>query len=106
MLSAVCCIAFFGFLRVGELTVPGDNTYDPAVYLSYTDITVDNPNNPRVIKITIKQSKTDPFRKGIDLYLGRTFTDLCPVISLMNYLPISHTREGPLFRFKRWPASH
>jgi len=53
-----------------------------------------------VVRITIKQSKTDPFRKGIDLYLGRTFTDLCPVTSLMNYLLVGHTRENPLFRFK------
>ena len=93
-------MAFFGFLRAGELTVPGDNAYDPAVHLNHMDITVDNPDNPRVVRITIKQSKTDPFRKGIDLYLGRTFTDLCPVTSLMNYLFMGHTREGPLFRFK------
>ena len=100
MLWAACCLAFFGFLRAGELTVPGDNSYDSAVHLSYKDISVDNPDNPRVIRITIKQSKTDPFCKGVDLYVGRTFTDLCPVSSLLNYLIIRNTTDGPLFQFR------
>ena len=78
-----------GFLRTGELTVPGDNAYDPAVHLSYSDITADNPSHLQVIRIKIKQSKIDhPFRKGIDLYLGRTVTYVCPVLLLINYLLI------------------
>lgn len=100
MLWAACCIAFFGFLRAGELTVPGDDAYDPAVHLSYRDISVDNPDNPQVLRIVIKQSKTDPFRKGVNLYLGKTSTDLCPVTSLANYLIIRSTTDGPLFQFK------
>ena len=100
MLWAACCIGFFGFLRAGEFTVPGDDAYDPTVHLSHEDIAVDNPVKPRVVRITIKQSKTDPFRKGVDLYLGRTFADLCPVISLLNYLLIANATKGPLFRFK------
>ena len=90
-----------GFLRTGELTVPGDNVYDSAVHLSYSDITADNPSNSQVIRITTKQSKTDhPFRKGIDLYLGRTVTYVCPVLLLINYLLIESITGGPLFRFK------
>ena len=100
MLWAACCIGFFGFLRAGEFTVPGDDAYDPTVHLSHEDIAVDNPMKPWVVRITIKQSKTDPFRKGVDLYLGRTFADLCPVISLLNYLLIANATKGPLFRFK------
>ena len=77
------------FLRTGELTVPGDNVYDLAVHLSYSDISADNPSNSQVIRITTKQSKTDhPFRKGIDLYLGRTVTYVCPILLLINYLLI------------------
>ena len=77
-----------------------DDAYDPTVHLSHKDIAVDNPVRPRVVRITIKQSKTDPFCKGVDLYLGRTFADLCLVISLLNYLLIANATRGPLFNFK------
>ena len=85
MLWAACCLGFFGFLRSGEMTVPSQSGYDPDCHLSYGDITVDSPRNPQVIRVAIKQSKTDPFRKGIDLYVGRTSTDVCPVKALLCY---------------------
>lgn len=73
---------FFGFLRSGEMTVPSQSGYDPDCHLSYGDIAVDSPRNPQGIRVAIKQSKTDPFRKGIDLYIGKTSTDVCPVKAL------------------------
>ncbi len=60
---------------------------------------MDNPENPQVLRVTIKQSKTDPFRKGIDLYLGKTAADLCPVRAVLNYLVVRGRRQGPLFLF-------
>ena len=100
MLWAACCLAFFGFLRVGEMTVPGDEAYDPAVHLSRSDIAMDNPAAPSVMRVSIKQSKTDPFRKGVDLFLGKTATELCPVAALLNYLVVRGPEAGPLFRYK------
>ena len=49
--------------------------------------------------MAIKQSKTDPFRKSIHLFIGRTQSDLCPVRALLNYLVVRGTKEGPLFLF-------
>ena len=63
-------MALFGFLWVGELTVPSDTMYDPTVHLSQSDIAVDNPAAPMVIQVAIKQSKMDPFRRGVDIFLG------------------------------------
>jgi hypothetical protein len=100
MLWAAVCLGFFGFLRAGEMTVPSDSAYDPKVHLNFSDIAVDNPEEPTVLKVTLKQSKTDPFRKGINLFLGKTHSDLCPVVALLSYLVVRGTREGPLFRFK------
>ena len=99
MLWAACCLGFFGFLRSGEMTVPSQIGYDPSCHLSREDIAVDNPANPQVLRVTLKQSKTDPFRKGIDLYLGRTSADLCPVKALLNYLVVRGKSRGPLFKF-------
>ena len=100
MLWAACCLAFFGFLRVGEMTVPSDSSYDPAVHLSRSDVAANNPAAPTVLRISIKQSKTDPFRQGVDLFLGKTSTSLCPVGALLNYLVVRGPEPGPLFQYK------
>ena len=100
MLWAAACLGFFGFLRSGEMTVPTDSSYDPAVHLSRNDVAVDNAQKPAVLRVTIKQSKTDPFRKGIDLFLGKTATDLCPVTAMLNYLVVRGKQQGPLFMFR------
>ena len=99
MLWVACCLNFFGFLRSGEMTVPSDSAYDPSVHLSYKDIAVDDLANPQTVSVFIKQSKTDPFRRGINLFLGRTSSDLCPVMALLNYLVVRGPREGSLFMF-------
>lgn len=52
-------------MRSGEMTVPSDREYDHAVHLNWEDIAVDNTQNPQAIRVTLKQSKTDPFRKGL-----------------------------------------
>ena len=100
MLWAACCTAFFGFLRVGEMTVPSDSSYDASVHLSLADVAVDDSAAPTVVRLRIKQSKTDPFRQGVDLFLGKTSTDLCPVAALLNYLVTRGREPGALFHFR------
>ena len=72
LLWAACCVAFFGFLRCGEFTVPSQADYDPGAHLSFNDIAIDDKRSPSVIQVNIKQSKTDPFRQGVQIYLGKT----------------------------------
>ena len=70
LIWVACCLAFFGFLQVSEFTAPSDIWYDNDCHLSIDDISIDSRDNPQLLKVTIKQSKTDPFRVGVDLYLG------------------------------------
>ena len=100
MLWAACCLGFFGFLRSGELTAPEDREFDQGQHLSFADMAVDNPAKPTTISVRIKQSKTDPFRRGVTIFLGRTDLPLCPVAALLVYLAVRGPGEGPLFRFK------
>ena len=100
MMYAACCLAFFAFLRVSEFTVPGDNLFDKSCHLSFDSITIDNRDNPRYLKLTIKQSKTDPFRKGVCIYLGATNNTMCPLRGILPYLAIRGNRPGPLFIFE------
>ena len=53
---AMCCLAFFGFLRVSEFTIPAEDSYDSSCHLSLGDITVDNRTEPRLLQLFLKQS--------------------------------------------------
>ena len=79
------------------MAVPSQEAYDPAVHPNKGDVAVDDPAPPSIIKITIKQSKTDPFRKGMNIFLGKTSSDLCPVAAIFNYLLERGSQKGPLF---------
>ena len=97
MMWAACYLAFFSFLRCGEFTVPNQSEFDVNTHLSVTDIAVDSKTSPSVIQVAIKQSKTDPFRKGIQLFLGRIDHHICPVKGILPYLALQGTKPGPLF---------
>ena len=97
MLWAVACVGFFGFLRAGEFTVPSAEGYDPEVHLNLADLAVDSHSDPSMIQLRIKQSKTDPFRQGVEVFLGRTGTAICPVTALVGYIAVRNPLPGPLF---------
>ena len=97
MLWAACCLAFFGFLRAGEFTV--NLAFDPHTHMTVSDLQADSLVNPSCFKVPIKCSKTDPFRVGCDMYLGRGSGAVCPVTALGTYLSLRGSAPGPLFLF-------
>ena len=97
---AACCTAFFGFLRSSEMTVPSQDTYDPTIHFSIKDVAVDNKSSSTMVRIRIKQSKTDPFHLGVYIYLGRTDNNLCPVKAILPYLALRGDVPGPFFMLK------
>ena len=90
---------FFGFLQSGEITCPTQATFDASYHLTVADVAVDSVQQPRMVQVNIKASKTDPFRQGVCIYLGRTDNQLCPVAALLAYLAVRGNRPGPLFVF-------
>ena len=88
---------FFGFLRCSEFTVPSQKDYDPDSHLSLAGASVDSTITPSMIRIHIKQSKTD---QGVHVYLGKTNNDICSVNSLFAYLVRRRGTLGPLFVMK------
>ena len=97
MLWAAACVRFFGFLRVGEFTVQSQSSYDPQVHLSLSDLSFDDHRAPTMVYLRIKQSKTDPFGQGVDVYVGATRKAVCPVDALLRYLEVHSSTAGPLF---------
>ena len=100
MLWAASTLCFFGFLRSGEITLTSTTNYDPSAHLSYDDISVDNATKPSIIQVRLKTSKTDPFRQGVSIYIGKTGNQLCPVMALLNYLVLRGNSPGPFFQFQ------
>ncbi len=92
MLWAVCFFGFFGFLRAGELTIPSDNAaFDPTTHLTVEDITIDDVANH------LKASKTEPFRKGVDVVVGKTSDNYAQWLA---YLALRGNGPGFLFKFR------
>ncbi len=100
MLWAAVYLGFFGFLQTGEMTVPSDTGFDPKTYLTPKDLSFNFPRRPTVMRVTIKSSKTDPFRKGMDIFVGKTEADLCLVTAMLRYLVERGWGPGPLFKFR------
>lgn len=100
MLWAACCMGFFGFMRAGEFTVKSSTDMDAESCLSAQDVAVDSHSSPSMVKVHLKNSKTDPFRHGVDIFLGRTDSPLCPVAAIMAYYAIRPPAvEAPFFIF-------
>jgi len=100
MLWAAASLCFFGFFRSGEITIPNDRSFDTSCHLSATDIRVDNHCNPTMLRVRLKASKTDPFRVGVDVFVGLTGSPICPVTAVLEYMLMRGARPGPLFLFK------
>ena len=100
MLWAACCLAFFAFLRAGEFTIQAGERFDPSTHLTPRDIEVDDLANPSMLKIRIKMSKTDQWREGVDLFVGKTENELCPVAAILAFLAIRGQDNTPLFKTK------
>ena len=54
MFWAACNLAYFGFLRSAEFTVPNLASFTPALRLSVGDISVNSDANPSCLRVRIK----------------------------------------------------
>ena len=100
MFWAACNLAFFGFLRSAKFTVPNLASFSPALHLSIGDISVDSDTNPSCLRVRIKASNTDPFRKGCFVHIGRGRFPLCALQAVLAYLAVRGNSGGPLFFFQ------
>ncbi len=54
---------------------------------------------PSRMRVRIKALKTDPFRNGVNVFLGSTGNALCPIAAMLAHLAASGPRQGFLFQF-------
>jgi len=79
---------------------PAMKTQNPAYHLAFGDVVVDNRTVPTHIQVRIKPSKTDSFRPGVTVHIGKTDNCLCPVIEVLAYMVARGAGPGPLFRWE------
>ena len=75
MVWAAMALAFFGFLRIGELTCYSH--FNLESHLSLSDLELMPKSSPRYMLVQLKVSKTDPFRKGQTIVTGKANSHLC-----------------------------
>ena len=79
LMKAAVLLAYFGFIRCGEFTVP--KTFSHDMHLTLGDISIYEGH----LSVLLKQSKTDPFRKGVSLLIFQTGSCLCAYEVVIKY---------------------
>ena len=79
-------LAFFFFFFIGELTCDFD--FNSECHLTFSDLVFMPKSSPKYILVRLKVSKTDPFRKGQTIVIGRTKSNLCPISAMAAYLRV------------------
>ena len=99
MLETASIVSFFVSLRSVEITVVKAQQFDPLTNLCISDISFSGD----IASLHLKQSKTDPFRKGVDIQLHKINSQICPYTALKRYLAFRYkymphcTDTDPLF---------
>ena len=71
----------------------------PQWHLGPQDITADSIINTSIMYIRIKASKTDPFRLGVTIAVGKTTDQVCAIKAMLPNLVIRGPCETSLFWF-------
>ena len=80
-------------MRVGEFTAVG--LAPPSIIVS--EVAINSRSAPTAVRLRLRRAKTDPFGRGIEIYLGVSGTAVCPVAALMRYLAVRPPGDGQLF---------
>ena len=94
---AAATMCFFGFFRAVEITVPSASTFDQRVHLAWGDVSISDDG--RALRVRLKRSKTDQFMRGVEVFIGATGNDVCPIAATREYVARRGTQQGAFFRF-------
>jgi hypothetical protein len=86
-LDAAIKLIFSGFLWSGEFTVKAEKhkAFYPAAHLTRSSVSFfPSIDVPSTISITFPASKTDPFRKGVTIFIAAVKTSTCAVTALQS----------------------
>ena len=67
LLWAATCVGYFGFMRAGEFTAVG---LAPPPSIIVSEVAINSRSAPTAVRLRLRRAKTDPFGRGIEIYLG------------------------------------
>ena len=89
MLTAAFLLAFFGFLRVSEFTIPSRSRFNPRTHPTKASVSCKR----KYYAFTIKASKTNQLHPGHKIYILRSHETICPYSVMQKY--IGHFPHSP-----------
>ena len=94
--QAMCAIAFYGFLRIGEIT--SNSLKNAAVPLQVHQLVklIDTSQHVVALKIVFGNFKHNYNQRPFSIVISRQ-ASVCPVLLLLDYLAIRGKSPGPLF---------
>ncbi len=96
MVSAALLTAFFGMLRASEYTAPSAHAFSARATLQVADVELNWTR--RMVLVSVRISKTDPFMAGAVVRIPAISGCFCPFLALAAYLRVRGNSRGPLFR--------
>ena len=103
LFSTAFSVAFFGFLRIGEIIAAGKSG-DNSRIIQISDVVAYDEN----VKITLRFSKTDQYGESATLvFYPSQQKHICPVSLIKTFLQVRPEAQGPLFcHFGGQPITH
>ena len=99
MLKAALLLAFHSFLRCAEFVANEHSSFDPKFDATRDSVSVKYRGRQPSLEFHVKRSKTDPFAKGMTIYIGPAATPYCPVTAMVEYLSYRRSEgTAPLFQ--------
>lgn len=93
--SAAFCLAFYGLLRIGEITFGGNYQSDHVLGLSSLKF-VSNEKEVSLL-VTVPYSKNDQYGNSASIRIPETKSSTCPVAHMRSFLAMRPQCKGPLF---------
>lgn len=96
LFCAMCCLAFFGFMRIGEITVNGKESSKSVLQISQVERILSNKGDTMSLKIIFKNFKHCYNQPSFSLIIAKN-PCVCPVAAIESYIKLRGTKNGPFF---------
>jgi hypothetical protein len=101
LMWAVCCLAFSGSFRIGELLAKESRRFDPASTLLEGEVAiVEGTGGKMSVQVQVKWAKQDKAGQGFAVEVYETGSAICPVRALQKWWAVEPPRERGLPAFR------